>query len=469
MEDLQGLFAQIDGLFHPRSVAVVGVPRGLKTGKLFLMALVDQGFPGKIFPVNPEAGEIDGLKAYPSVSAIPGPVDLAIVLVSNRSAIPVVQECAEKGVKGLVLFSAGFKETGTDDGKAMEQELVLLARSSGMRLMGPNCMGLYCPKTGLSFFPQLSKESGPVGFISHSGSLANILARMAPDKGLRFSKAVSLGNECDLTCVDFLHYLGEDPHTGLVGAYIEGVKDGPRFLKVLKRVTSRKPVILWKVGLTLEGSLAAASHTGALACSERTWEAVVRQGGAVAVVGLEALVDALMGFSMLPAGMGDRIAILSGPGGMAVAAAEACARWGLKLAELSDRSREELAKFIPPTGASVSNPIDVGLSSFLEMDLYVNSARILAEDPGVDAVFVVGAGMTHESNQFFTESIIRTRYQYGKPFVMVNIPGFDPAFARMFCQAGVPFFDSAERAAAVYAMVRSDHQARAQRTVPGRD
>jgi acyl-CoA synthetase (NDP forming) len=191
MISTQMLIAQIDDLFHPRSVAVVGAPRGMKTGSVFLMALLDQGFAGQIYPVNPRAREINGLKAYPRVADIPGPVDLAIVLVPHTGSLSVVKECAAKGVKGAVLFTAGYKETGTEEGRALEQELVGVARSAGMRLIGPNGMGLYCPKTGLSFFPQVSKDPGTVGIISHSGSLTNILGIIAPKKGICFSKVIS--------------------------------------------------------------------------------------------------------------------------------------------------------------------------------------------------------------------------------------------------------------------------------------
>ncbi|MCK7467480.1 MAG: CoA-binding protein [Desulfosudis oleivorans] len=206
----------------------------MKTGKLFFMALLDQGFSGEIYPVSPQADEIDGFKAYPSVAAIPGAVDLAIILVPQHLILSAVKECAAKGVKGAVLFTAGYKETGTDEGRAQEEQLVQVARASGMRLIGPNCMGIYAPRSGLSFFPQLTREAGPVGLVSHSGSLANILCRTAPQRGIRFSKAISLGNECDLTSADFLLYLGNDAETRLIGAYIEGIKDGPRFFDALR-------------------------------------------------------------------------------------------------------------------------------------------------------------------------------------------------------------------------------------------
>jgi acyl-CoA synthetase (NDP forming) len=465
MASLQQLTDQLDAIFDSRSVAIVGLPRGMKTGKLFLISLQDQGFRGRIYPVHPEAREIDGLKTYPSVSAIPGPVDLAIVLVPHHSALLVVKECAAKGIKGAVLFAAGYRESGTDEGRALEEELTRVARSSGMRLFGPNCMGLYCPKTGLSFFPELPREPGPVGFISHSGSLANILGRIGSRKGIRFSKSVSLGNECDLTCTDMLSYLGNDPETGVIGAYLEGIKDGPAFLHALKGASREKPVILWKVGMTSEGMRAASSHTGALAGSREVWEAVVRQGGAVPVVGFEAMVDSLMGFSLLPANLGDRIAILSAPGGLAVAAAEACGQVGLRLAEISRASRSALAEFVPPTGTSLRNPVDVGLGAALDTEIYIRAARTIAADPGVDALVVIGRGMNEESNRLFAESMIRAHENHGKPFVVVGTPGFNEGFADGFFQAGLPFFESVERAMSVYAQVRQYQVWREKRNV----
>lgn len=453
-EDVRGLVGQLDALFEAKSVAIVGAPRGMKMGKLFLVALLDQGFPGQIYPVNPKAEEIDGLKAYPSVSAIPGPVDLAIVLVPHDHCLPVVKECGRKGVKGAVLFTAGYKETGTEEGKALEEELVRMARSSGMRLIGPNGMGLYCPKTGLSFFPQLSKDPGPLGIISHSGSLTNILGRLGSQKGIRFSKVVSLGNECDLTSADFLTYLGRDPDTRVIGAYLEGIKDGPLFLDALRKACLEKPVILWKSGLTQEGGRAAASHTGALASVREIWEGVVRQSGAVPVVGFEAWVDTLMGFSLLPSGVGDRVAIISGPGGLAVSAAEACGNNGLRLAQLTPETRSVMAKFVPPTGTSLQNPVDVGLTSALDIEIFVQAARRVAADPGVDAVVIAGMGLNPGENQRYTDAIIQAHKDFQKPFLMVKIPGFDPELAQRFCEAGVPFFDTAERAMGTYAKVR---------------
>jgi acyl-CoA synthetase (NDP forming) len=454
MDHAKKLCAQIDALFNAKSVAIVGLPRGMKAGKLFLLALLDQGYGGKIYPVHPTAQEIDGLKAYPSVTAIPGPVDLAIILVPNQGALAVVKDCAAKGVKGAVLFTAGYKETGTAEGTAVQAELTRIARTTGMRLLGPNCMGLYCPKTGLSFFPELSKEPGPVGLISHSGSLANLLGRVAPSKGIRFSKVVSLGNECDLTSADFLTYLSNDPDTDLIGMYQEGLSNGPKFLKALKAASMKKPVILWKVGLTREGGQAAASHTGAMAGAGSIWKAVMQQGGAIPVVGFEALADAMMGFSLLPENLGDRMAILSGPGGLAVATSEACGNRGLRLAKLSQKTVSTLAEFVPPTGTSIKNPVDVGLTASLDIDIYGRAARALGADVGVDAVIILGRGLSPELNETFIKAIIKAQQDYQKPFIMVDIPGTEKAFGVRFLNAGIPYFESAERAMRVYAAFR---------------
>ena len=445
---------QIETLFYPRSVAIVGLPRGLKTGKLFLMALQDQKFAGDIYPVNPNTGEIDGLTTYPSITAIPGPVDLAIVLVPSRHTLPVMEACVEKGVKGVVLFTAGYGETGTREGIELERRMVALARSGGVRIIGPNGMGFYVPRSGLSFFPELSRKSGNVGMISHSGSLANILGRMASERGVYFSKVVSIGNACDLAVTDFLDYFGADPETAVIGGYIEGIPNGPVFLKALERASLKKPVVLWKVGLTPEGSRAAMSHTGALAGSRKIWQAVARQGGAIQVSGFEAYLDALMAFSLLPEKIGDRLAILSGPGGLAVSASEACGNEGLKLAELLPETRKALKEMIPASGTSHGNPVDVGLTASLEIDIYINAARKIAADPGVDALVVIGAGLTPETNDVYTTGLIRAQKECGKPFLLIKIPGFDEHLAKRFCESGLPFFDSAERALRTYASVK---------------
>lgn len=459
----QEIMGQIHTLLNPESVAIVGVPREMNAGKIFLVALKDLGFPGRIYPVHPKAHEIDGFKAYPSVTAIPGPVDLAIIQVPIKSTLEVVRECEAKGVKGAVLYTAGYKETGTDEGKEQEKELARFAQSSGMRILGPNCMGFYVPKTGLSFFPGLSRDPGNLSIITHSGSIGNILCRIGPSKGLRFSKAVSLGNECDLSSADFLAYLGQDPETNVIGAYLEGIRKGPFFLGALKEASLKKPVILWKLGLTPEGSKAAASHTGALKGSQEIWGGVIQQTGAIPVEGFGNWVDTMMAFSMLPSRVGDRIAVISGPGGLAVSTAEACGRAGLKLAEISTQTKDALAEFVPPTGTSLHNPIDVGLTATFDVNIFYKATKIVAADPGVDTIVVVGSGIDLETSRLYTEKIIQAKNEVETPFVMVSIPGFDPMMAQTFCQAGIPFYETAEQAMHNYAIVLRYHLWRQER------
>ena len=337
MTSTEQLLQHIDEILHPRSVAIVGVPRGMKTGKLFFMAILDQGFSGEIYPVSPQADEIDGFKAYPSVAAIPGAVDLAIILVPQHLILSAVKECAAKGVR-----VPSCSRRGTRKQVPMRDAPRGTASSIGPRFRDEahraELHGHLCATLRTFLLPAVDKRGGSRGarvtqWVSGQHPLSH-----SPQRGIRFSKAISLGNECDLTSADFLLYLGNDAETRLIGAYIEGIKDGPRFFDALRTASLKKPVILWKPGLTSAGAQAAAFHTGALAVARDVWEGVVKQTGAVPVVGVEAWFDALMGFAMLPEHLGDRIAIVSGPGGLAVSAAEACADNGLRLAQLSPKT-----------------------------------------------------------------------------------------------------------------------------------
>jgi len=444
---------QIEALFHPDSIAIVGLPRELKTGKLYLIALQDQGYRGKIVGVNPNADEIDGIKCYPSVADIPGKVDMAIVLTPYHHTLPVIEECAQKGVKGVVLFTAGYKETGTMEGAQRQAKIVAVANKVGMRLIGPNGMGLYAPESGLSFFPNLSRQSGPISLISHSGSLANIICGMGASYGLFFNKAVSLGNECDLNSIDFFNYYAQDPNTDIISAYIEGIADGDGFLKAVRNAALKKPVIIWKVGLNPEGQSAAHSHTGALSSPKEIWDGVAAQSRITTVSGFEMWIDTMMGFSLLPKLKGNRVAIITGPGGFGVAAAEACGKENLKLAQISNETRSLLNKVIPPTGTSLRNPIDVGMTASLLIEIYIESIKAVAADPGVDVVLLIGIGLSVETNEKFSAAVISTQRTSGKPFLVVEVPNSEYSFSDVFSKAGIPFFKSSERALSTYTRV----------------
>jgi acyl-CoA synthetase (NDP forming) len=318
--------------------------------------------------------------------------------------------------------------------------------------------------SGDSSLPHRAKGQGSVGIISHSASLTNTLGRLAESRGIFFSKVVTLGGDSDLNCEDFLQYLGQDPDTGLIGCYLERIEGGSTFLGALRDASLKKPVILWTAGLGREGPQAAAPQTGMTVGSIEIWNSLVRQGGGIPVMGFEAWFDSLMGFSLLSDHLGVRIAIISGPGGLAVATAEACGQEGLPLAELSLETKSSLAEFVPHTGTSLRNPIDVGLTAAFDVEIYVRAARFVAADPGVDAIMVVGRGLSPQTNRAYTESMIQAQHASQKPFLMIKIPGFDPKLAQRFCKEGLPFFDSAERAARTYAGILRYQRWRQNRT-----
>jgi acyl-CoA synthetase (NDP forming) len=446
-------YTEFKKLLHPESLALIGVPRGSKQGSIFLRAMLDCGFPGKLFLINPWAEKINGLKAYSSVKAVENRIDMAILLVPNSKTPQVLQECAEKGVKIAILYTAGYSELGTEEGQALEKRILDIAGSRGMRLIGPNCMGIYSPKAHLSNFPELSKTPGKMGLISQSGSLTNILCKLMPSREIFFSMAISTGNEVDLNSTDFLWYFGRDNNTKFIALYLEGIKDGRRFFNVLKETTLKKPVIIWKTGATAMGKQAISSHTGGMAGAIEMWKAVFRQCGVTAVVGIEEFIDVITAFYVLPEGLDSRIGIVSGPGGLAVSAADACQRVGLQLANLKQETQMVLRFLIPATGTSVRNPVDLGLSASLDINLLGKAAETVGRDPGVDAVMIIGAGINPEQNRAFPEVLPKARKVVGKPFIMVSLPGFGVEQIGQLFQHGIPVFDSVERAANAYAKV----------------
>lgn len=439
-------------IFSPRSIALVGAPRGPKAGSVFLQGLLDQGYEGKIFPINPNAKFIHGLRAYSSLKEIPGQVDLAIFLVPASEVLPILRECGEKGIRAVVIHTSGFGESGEAEGKKIEQDLLQAAREMNLRLIGPNCMGIYYPRQKMAFFPGLPKTSGKIGMISQSGSLAILLSRLAVPLGIHFSKIVSSGNEIDLDSCDFLEYLGEDPETELVGAYIEGIKNGPAFLQALRKTAAKKPVLIWKAGRTAGGARAAFSHTGSLAGSQAAWDGLRKQFGILMARNLDEFVDFLAAFYHLPVGAGRRVAILSGPGGPAVSAADSCEEFGLEVAELKEETREHLQKILPQTGTSTRNPVDLGLTSVMHVDLYRRAARVVGHDPGVDALLFQGRGITPELNLQYAHSLAEVQREVRKPFLAVALGGLylEQEARNVLTKAGIPVYSSAERALWAY-------------------
>jgi acyl-CoA synthetase (NDP forming) len=347
-------------MFDPRSIAVVGASTNIDAmvNRNFLKPLVDHKYRGKIYPVNPRADEILGLEAYPSINQIPETVDFVVCAVPAEFVSRVVEECVEKEVKVIHIYSAGFSETGEPEGRELEQRIAHIACRGGVRIIGPNCIGIYCPSTGMSFYPNLSKEAGHMAFISQSGGFARGVTLMGEKKGIRFSKVVSYGNACDLNEADFLQYLANDAETKTIGAYIEGVKSGPRFVEALSEAAKKKPVIVIKGGRTTAGTRAVASHTGSMAGTDLLWDAICRQAGAIRVYDPTELIDLAEAFSYMRVLQGKRVGIICIGGGESVQAADECEAAGLVVPSFSQRVRQELLTVIDQVGTSVRNPVD---------------------------------------------------------------------------------------------------------------
>lgn len=444
--------AELDRIFNPRSVAIVGASnREGSFGRTFVEGFIRMGFE-RIYPVHPHEKEILGLEAYPNVKEISQQVDVAVVLTPPAAVLNVVEECAEKGVKGVVIFTAGFGEKG-EEGKKIEQEMARIARQSGTRIIGPNSLGVYCPSSRFLCFPLalnvgLPKDSGPVGVFSQSGSFVDFLTWAVCPKGIRFSKVVSCGNECDLNAVDFLEYLGQDTETKIIIAYLEGVKDGKRFYQLARRISKEKPLIVWKAGTTESGAKAALSHTGALAGATRVWEALFKQAGIIRVSSYAEVIDCLFAFYYLPLPKGRKVALVSGPGGAVVSASDNCVEFGLELAKLSDHTCDRLAQVVPPVGGTADNPVDLGVAALLAPQTYGEAIRILSEDENVDMLLIFAI-----PDRPHTQEILEAARRSGKPLVVAlpALPEMVPSEYRFLSENGIPTYADARKAAFVLA------------------
>jgi acyl-CoA synthetase (NDP forming) len=377
-------------LFYPKSIAILGASADIaKFGNIIMSAITEIGYEGKIFPVNPEGGEINGLKAYMSLKEVPEEVDFAILTIPAPLVSAALEECLKKGVKGAEILTSGFKETGTPEGRRMEEEVTRIAKR-GIRILGPNCFGIYCPESGLTILPgqNFSRETGPVGFLSQSGGLCADLGQITKGLGIRFSKMVSYGNGCDIAACDLLEYFFADPKTEIIAGYLEGIEDGFRFFKILEGNKGKKPVILWKAGLTATGSRAVVSHTGSLSGSEEVWRSVLKQAGVVQVGSAEELIDTIYAFLYLPAYAGPRVAVMGGGGAISVAASDSLERLGLSVPLFSPPILDKLKISFPPVGNSLKNPVDLG-NPMIPPSMLQKVMEAAGEDEVIDTLVVI--------------------------------------------------------------------------------
>ncbi len=375
----------LHALFNPTSIALAGitVDNPQHWTRTFLDSLLEFQFEGPLYLVNPKGGEIKGIKVYRSFEDIPGEVDYVISTVPARAAPGLIEECARKGAKAVHFCTAGFSETGEEEGFRLESQLVDLSRRTGIRVIGPNCMGIYSPGSRMSFWVDFPKERGPVGFISQSGGNAHGLIKRVMSRGIRFSKVISYGNACDLNESDFLEYLASDPETEIIGLYIEGVKDGGRLRRALEKAAKEKTVILLKGGTTEGGARAAASHTGSMAGSEEIWNSLCKHLGIIQVYSMEELADTLVTARFMPLPRGRRVALMGAGGGSSVLITDEFEKRGIKVPPLPGKIMEKIRKFTPLAGNILRNPIDYS-QTMMESEKLLKTADIVSRWEGID-------------------------------------------------------------------------------------
>jgi acyl-CoA synthetase (NDP forming) len=388
-------------IFHPQRLAIVGVSadsRSIGFGNGILVACRAMGFAGEILPVNPKGGTFAGQEIYRSVEDIPGDIDFAAIAVPAEAVPDALEACRRKGAAGAEVVTAGFAELGTPEGIALEKRVREVA-ARGIRVVGPNCFGIYCPRSGLTLLPgpDLSRESGPVAFLSQSGGMSIDLAHAGKWMGIRFSKVVSFGNGADLRETELLRYLGDDPETGVVAMYVEGVEDGDAFFQTARSVGRRKPVVVYKGGLSEAGRRAVVGHTASMGGNRAIWSGVLRQVNAVQVGDLAEMAHACLAFALLPARPLRGISVIGGGGALGVAAGDAAEANGISIPLLSPELQARIGAVLPQPGSSAGNPIDVA-NPFFPPEGLRRVLHLAAEDDRVE-LQVVTSLLYHYKSQ----------------------------------------------------------------------
>ena len=453
---------EFEAVFNPQSIAIVGASSERKIGGLAVSHLLRAGYKGKIFPVNPKEREILGLKAYPSLREIPEPVDYVIIMVPAAAVLGVIDDCVVKKVKVVQMFTAGFSETGEEEPTRLEREIVARARRAGIRLIGPNCVGISVPAKHIPVeTTAVIGQPGDIAFLAQSGGHTETLADVGLSRGIRFSKLISFGNACDLNELDFLEYLKEDAETRIIALYLEGTANGRQLYQLIANISPIKPVVLLKGGRTEAGREMAMSHTGSLAGSDLIWTAAMKQAGAIKVNTLEEMADTLMALQYLPPIASNRIAIVSqlggGAGGAGVLAADVCTSLGLELSAFTGEIKQELKSIINAPGSILRNPLDLSLVG-RDPALLGRVLQLLADLPDIDLILLnerptfLLALISEEELHAINDVLVSFRDSNKKPLVVISPPGGVYEKERVevegrLTQAGIPVYPSFERAA----------------------
>ncbi len=439
-------------LLHPTSIAVIGASAEEgKIGHIVLKNIQTQGFRGKLYPVNPKGGEILGLIVSPSITAIDGTIDMAVIVTPGKTVPVILKECGKKGVKTVIVISAGFGETGTDEGHALEEDLKKIARQYQIDLVGPNCLGVIRPSIGMnaSFAPNLEK-AGSIALLSQSGALAVALLDSASGLQMHFSLVISMGNKAVMDECDFLELCAEDSETRVIGMYIESIVDGRRFLDVARCVSAKKPIVLIKSGTSERGKKAVSSHTGALAGSDAAIDAVCAQTDIHRARTTDEFLDLLRTLPTQPSLLTPNIAVITNAGGPGILATDAAEREKLVLTELESKNGEALKRLLPPA-ASVKNPIDV-LGDAVA-DRYSAAVTACAKDPNIDGVAALLTPQVMTPCDEIASAIIAVHARYPLMPIVTSFMGEKnvASAVRLLQENGIPNFPTPERAIAALA------------------
>lgn len=439
--------------FEPKAVAIIGATN--KKGKVGNVIFEnfkknkEQGiFKGSIYPVNPKLDEIEGYKVYKGVKELPEDADLAVIAIPAPFVPQTMKEIAEKGIKSVIIITGGFGELG-EEGKKMEEEILQIAKENGIRIIGPNCVGVYVPDAGVDtvFLPDEKMDrpkSGSIAFVTQSGAFAAAMLDWAAGAGIGIGKMVSYGNKLDVDDADLMDYFIYDGSIKAVTLYIEGVKEGRKFIEAAKRITKVKPVIALKSGKTEYGAKAASSHTGSLAGADIIYDAVFKQTGILRAEDFEHMFDVAKAFAKCKLPKGDRIGIITDGGGAGVMASDAVAKFGLKMAELSEKTIKYLKEHFPPH-AVAGNPTDVVGDT--DAQRYKYAIEAFVNDPNVDAIVII---VLFQVPLLKEEEIIEILAEYAKksekPIVAVAMGGKKTEYyAKMLENKGVPVYPTPER------------------------
>lgn len=455
----------LDAIFSPESVAVIGAStKAGKVGHDIFANILRGNYKGTLYPVNPSARSILSVKAYPKISEIPDAVDLAIIIVSPEIALQVVEESVKKGVKGLVIVSAGFREVGAE-GLAIENKIVSICKNAGVRLVGPNCLGVINPMPSVSLNASFSARmpaSGNISFISQSGALCTAVLDFAANRGFGFSKFISIGNKADVDELDLLRYLHEDPDTGVIMIYVEELRRGKEFVAAVKEITSGKrptPILAIKSGRTSAGARAAASHTGALAGSEAVYDAIFQQSGIIRADSIDDLFDLAdvftfkaetqLGKMVRKIPNGNRVAIVTNAGGPGILATDMTVSSGLTLAEFKKETVAVLERHLPST-ANIHNPVDV--IGDATQDRYEIALEAVIKDEGVDGALVILTPQSMTNALETAKAIVRIARRTYKPIVCCFMGIIDVSAGVEYLQKhGYPVYRFPENAAKAFA------------------